>query len=77
CRIARAEGRDLFGQLLDRQGYVANDDWDNIGQRLSDSGRVEFHDFHVYEEDFVGAPAAPEVAPPVLSTFNTPFIQLV
>ncbi|MGO7638659.1 acyl-CoA dehydrogenase, partial [Rhizobium leguminosarum] len=38
---------------------------------------VEFHDFPVYEEDFVGAPASPDVAPPVLSTFNTPFIQLV
>ncbi|NEK16330.1 acyl-CoA dehydrogenase family protein [Rhizobium leguminosarum] len=66
-----------FAVPTNRQGYVANDDWDNIGQRLSDSGSVEFHDFPVYEEDFVGAPAAPEVAPPVLSTFNTPFIQLV
>ncbi|UWU32760.1 acyl-CoA dehydrogenase family protein (plasmid) [Rhizobium sp. WSM1274] len=66
-----------FAVPTNRQGYVANDDWDNIGQRLSDSGSVEFHDFPVYEEDFVGAPAAPDVAPPVLSTFNTPFIQLV
>ncbi|MGO7726442.1 hypothetical protein ACC675_38250, partial [Rhizobium ruizarguesonis] len=53
------------------------DDWDNIGQRLSDSGSVEFREFPVYEEDFVGAPAAAEAAPPVLSTFNTQFIQLV
>ncbi|TBY02038.1 acyl-CoA dehydrogenase family protein [Rhizobium laguerreae] len=66
-----------FAVPTNRQGYVANDDWDNIGQRLSDSGSVEFHDFPVYEEDFVGAPAAPDVAPPVLSTFNTLFIQLV
>ncbi|MBY3417313.1 acyl-CoA dehydrogenase family protein [Rhizobium laguerreae] len=66
-----------FAVPTNRQGYVANDDWDNIGQRLSDSGSVEFHDFPVYEEDFVGAPAAPDAAPPVLSTFNTPFIQLV
>ncbi|NKK80073.1 acyl-CoA dehydrogenase family protein [Rhizobium leguminosarum] len=66
-----------FAVPTNRQGYVANDDWDNIGQRLSDSGSVEFHDFPVYEEDFIGAPAAPDVAPPVLSTFNTPFIQLV
>ncbi|MBY5699484.1 acyl-CoA dehydrogenase family protein [Rhizobium leguminosarum] len=66
-----------FAVPTNRPGYVANDDWDNIGQRLSDSGSVEFHDFPVYEEDFVGAPAAPDVAPPVLSTFNTPFIQLV
>ncbi|WSG97758.1 acyl-CoA dehydrogenase family protein (plasmid) [Rhizobium johnstonii] len=66
-----------FAVPTNRQGYVANDDWDNIGQRLSDSGSVEFRDFPVYEEDFVGAPAASDVAPPVLSTFNTPFIQLV
>ncbi|EJZ20211.1 acyl-CoA dehydrogenase family protein, partial [Rhizobium sp. Pop5] len=66
-----------FAVPTNRPGYVANDDWDNIGQRLSDSGSVEFHDFPVYEEDFVGAPAAPDAVAPVLSTFNTPFIQLV
>ena len=60
-----------------RSGYIANDDWDNIGQRLSDSGSVEFRDFPVYEEDFAGPPAAPEAEPPALSTFNTPLIQLV
>ncbi|MBW9051377.1 acyl-CoA dehydrogenase family protein [Rhizobium mesosinicum] len=66
-----------FAVPTNRSGYQANDDWDNFGQRLSDSGSVEFHDFPVYEEDFVGAPAAPDAAPPVLSTFNTPLIQLV
>ncbi|QFY61067.1 acyl-CoA dehydrogenase [Rhizobium grahamii] len=63
-----------FAVPTSRPGYTANDDWDNFGQRLSDSGSVEFHDFPVYEEDFVGAPDAP---PPVLATFNTPLIQLV
>jgi len=66
-----------FAVPTNRPGYVANDDWDNIGQRLSDSGSVEFHDFPVYEEDFIASPAAPDAAPPVLSTFNTPLIQLV
>lgn len=66
-----------FAVPTNRPGYQANDDWDNFGQRLSDSGSVEFHDFPVYEEDFVGPPAAPDAAPPVLSTFNTPLIQLV
>ncbi|MDM9623933.1 acyl-CoA dehydrogenase family protein [Rhizobium sp. S96] len=66
-----------FAVPTDRPGYIANDDWDNFGQRLSDSGSVEFRDFPVNKEDFVGVPAAPDVAPPVLSTFNTPFIQLV
>ncbi|MDB5556893.1 MAG: acyl-CoA dehydrogenase [Rhizobium sp.] len=61
----------------DRPGYIANDDWDNIGQRLSDSCSVEFRDFPVYESDFIQKPSAPDAAPPVLSTFNTPLIQLV
>ncbi|MEK1897639.1 MAG: acyl-CoA dehydrogenase family protein [Rhizobium sp.] len=66
-----------FAVPTNRPGYFANDDWDNFGQRLSDSGSVEFRDFTVYEEDFVGAPATPDAALPVLSTFNTPLIQLV
>ncbi|MFT4181157.1 MAG: acyl-CoA dehydrogenase family protein [Rhizobium sp.] len=66
-----------FAVPTKRPGYVANDDWDNIGQRLSDSGSVEFRDFPVYEEDFIAPPAAPDAAPSVLSTFNTPLIQLV
>lgn len=66
-----------FAVPTNRPGYVANDDWNNIGQRLSDSGSVEFHDFPVYEEDFIGAPVEPDAAPPALATFNTPLIQLV
>ncbi|MGO4355004.1 acyl-CoA dehydrogenase family protein [Rhizobium sp. RAF36] len=66
-----------FAVPTSRPGYKANDDWDNFGQRLSDSGSVEFHDFPVYEDDFVAAPAPADEAPPVLSTFNTPLIQLV
>lgn len=61
----------------DRPGYVTNDDWDNIGQRLSDSGSVEFHDFPVTHDDFIQPLADPSDKPPVLATFNTPLIQLV
>lgn len=61
----------------DRPGYIANDDWDNIGQRLSDSGSVEFRDFPVYGRDFIQALAEPLDPPPVQATFNTPLIQLV
>lgn len=61
----------------DRPGYIANDDWDNIGQRLSDSGSVEFRDFPVYESDFLLPLARKDDAPPVQATFNTPLIQLV
>lgn len=60
-----------------RPGYIANDDWDNIGQRLSDSGSVEFRDFPVYESDFLLPLARKDDAPPVQATFNTPLIQLV
>lgn len=65
-----------FAVPTSRAGYKANDDWDNFGQRLSDSGSVEFHDFPVYEEDLdkVGTSGG---AAPVLATFNTPLIQLV
>lgn len=66
-----------FVVSTDRPGYVANDDWDNIGQRLSDSGSVEFHDFPVYGRDFIQPLADPSDPPPVLATFNTPLIQLV
>jgi len=66
-----------FAVPTNRPGYIANDDWDNIGQRLSDSGSVEFRDFPVYEEDFIGVPAEAGAAPPVLASFNTPLIQLV
>ncbi|MHC2296072.1 acyl-CoA dehydrogenase family protein [Rhizobium mongolense] len=61
----------------DRPGYITIDDWDNIGQRLSDSGSVEFRDLPVYESDFISPLAAPDAAPKVQSTFNTPLIQLV
>jgi len=66
-----------FAVPTDRPGYIAHDDWDNIGQRLSDSGSVEFHDFPVYQSDFILPLQAPDAAPAVLATFNTPLIQLV
>jgi alkylation response protein AidB-like acyl-CoA dehydrogenase len=75
---ATLDGRTAsFAVPTNRPGYVTNDDWDNIGQRLSDSGSVEFRDFPVYEEDLIGGLAAEGDVPPVLSTFNTPLIQLV
>jgi alkylation response protein AidB-like acyl-CoA dehydrogenase len=61
----------------DRPGYVAHDDWENIGQRLSDSGSVEFHDFPVYDSDFILPLSGADDKPKVLATFNTPLIQLV
>ncbi|MGJ7036892.1 alkylation response protein AidB-like acyl-CoA dehydrogenase [Shinella sp. BE166] len=77
---ANAAFGDQIANLVlptDRPGYVANDDWDNIGQRLSDSGSVEFRDFPVYDSDFLLPLAARDTAPAVQATFNTPLIQLV
>lgn len=74
-----AFGEEIANIVLptDRPGYIANDDWDNIGQRISDSGSVEFKDFPVYESDFLLPFAKKDAAPPVQATFNTPLIQLV
>jgi alkylation response protein AidB-like acyl-CoA dehydrogenase len=66
-----------FVAPTDRPGYVAHDDWDNIGVRLSDSGSAEFVDFPVREDDFVVPPAEPDAAPQPLASFNTRVIQLV
>ncbi|MCQ4629059.1 acyl-CoA dehydrogenase family protein [Shinella sp. CPCC 100929] len=77
---ANAAFGDQIANLVlptDRPGYIANDDWDNIGQRLSDSGSVEFRDFPVYDSDFLLPLAARDAAPAVQATFNTPLIQLV
>lgn len=80
----RLNANAVFGDQIanlvlptDRPGYVANEDWDNIGQRLSDSGSVEFRDFPVYDSDFLLPLAARDAAPAVQATFNTPLIQLV
>lgn len=74
-----AFGEEIANLVLptDRPGYIANDDWDNIGQRLSDSGSVEFRDFPVYESDFLLPLAKKDAAPAAQATFNTPLIQLV
>lgn len=42
----------------DREGIKINDDWDNMGQRLTDSGSVEFHDVWVSKEELLGAPGS-------------------
>lgn len=59
----------------DRPGYTANDDWDNIGQRLSDSGSVLFDGFPVTDDDFLAPPVTAE--PPPSFTIHTPLVQLV
>ncbi len=40
----------------DREGIVVHDDWDNMGQRQTDSGTVSFHDVEVREEEILAQP---------------------
>jgi alkylation response protein AidB-like acyl-CoA dehydrogenase len=41
-----------------RAGITVNDDWDNIGQRQTDSGSVSFRDVAVYNDELLGPPGA-------------------
>ncbi|MFZ5896330.1 MAG: acyl-CoA dehydrogenase family protein [Myxococcota bacterium] len=49
-----------------RAGIVINEDWDNIGQRQTDSGSVEFHDVTVDEAELLVEPGP----------LSTPFASL-
>ena len=40
----------------DRPGIDAHDDWDNMGQRQTDSGSVAFHDVRVEEREILADP---------------------
>jgi alkylation response protein AidB-like acyl-CoA dehydrogenase len=39
-----------------REGITVEDDWDNMGQRQTDSGSVVFQDVPVYAEEILGPP---------------------
>jgi alkylation response protein AidB-like acyl-CoA dehydrogenase len=42
----------------DRAGISVRDDWDNMGQRQTDSGSVTFEDVMVYQDEVLGPPGA-------------------
>lgn len=42
----------------EREGIRINEDWDNMGQRQTDSGSVEFHDVRVNKDEMLGAPGS-------------------
>jgi alkylation response protein AidB-like acyl-CoA dehydrogenase len=73
---------DTPGADFTREGFVARDDWDNIGQRLTDSGGVEFHDVRVERSEVLGAVVPGEdgypagAAPSPFQTLVTPHWQL-
>jgi alkylation response protein AidB-like acyl-CoA dehydrogenase len=39
-----------------REGVTVHDDWDNMGQRQTDSGSVSFRDVLVYQDEILGPP---------------------
>lgn len=41
-----------------RAGITVNDDWDNMGQRQTDSGSVTYTDVVVHQSDLLGPPGA-------------------
>ncbi|KWX02152.1 monooxygenase [Carbonactinospora thermoautotrophica] len=60
----------------DSPGVVRNSDWDNIGQRLSESGSVELHDVRAEWKNALGY-VDKKFQPRVYNTLTTPAIQLV
>jgi alkylation response protein AidB-like acyl-CoA dehydrogenase len=41
-----------------REGITVRDDWDNMGQRQTDSGSMSFRDVVVYRDELLGPPGA-------------------
>lgn len=73
---------DTPGADFSREGFSARDDWDNVGQRLTDSGGVDFHDVRVERHEVLGALIPgdegypPGAAPSAFQTLVTPHWQL-
>ncbi|MEU5693170.1 acyl-CoA dehydrogenase family protein [Actinosynnema sp. NPDC020468] len=59
-----------------QDGIVYHDDWDNLGQRLTESGSVEVRGVRVPWEQAAGY-VDKEFAPRTYNTLNVPLIQLV
>ncbi|MCG6134668.1 MAG: acyl-CoA dehydrogenase family protein [Nostoc sp. LLA-1] len=63
----------LFVIPKDRTGVASNQDWDNIGQRRTDSDTFTFHDVLVKKDEILGYPHPPDGA---FSTFLGIIAQL-
>lgn len=69
--------RHIFAIVPSQQdGIVFNDDWNNLGQRLTESGSVEITGVRVPWESAAGY-VNKEFQPLIYNTLNTPTIQLV
>ncbi|WP_213775318.1 acyl-CoA dehydrogenase family protein [Bradyrhizobium sp. dw_78] len=59
-------------------GIVHGNDWDAFGQRLTESGSIEFHDVRVERDDILGLfPPKPDAPLPALTTLVVPIHQLL
>jgi alkylation response protein AidB-like acyl-CoA dehydrogenase len=69
--------KHIFAIVPSQQdGIVFGDDWDNLGQRLTESGSVEVRDVRVPWEQAAGY-VGKEFRPHTYNTLNVPLIQLV
>jgi alkylation response protein AidB-like acyl-CoA dehydrogenase len=69
--------KHIFAIVPSKQdGIVFNDDWDNLGQRLTESGSVRISDVRVPWAQAAGY-VDKEFLPRVYNTLNVPLIQLV
>jgi alkylation response protein AidB-like acyl-CoA dehydrogenase len=59
-----------------REGLHALDDWNNIGQRLTDSGGIELHDVRVERSEVLGPDPIGGQPPSAYQTLVTPHWQL-
>ena len=75
--VTAAYGDDLIFLTLptDREGFKPQGDWDNIGQRLTDSGGVVFENALVHPSEILGDPDSPPQFTPY-QTLVTPHWQL-
>ncbi|WP_132994187.1 acyl-CoA dehydrogenase family protein [Gordonia zhaorongruii] len=73
---ASLDGDLVFLTLpTDREGFEPAGDWDNIGQRLTDSGGVVFRDARIERSEILGDPDSPPAFSPY-QTLVTPHWQL-
>lgn len=60
------------------EGIVYGNDWDAFGQRLTESGSVEFHNVRVDRDDILGPfPPKPDETLPALTSLVVPIHQLL
>jgi alkylation response protein AidB-like acyl-CoA dehydrogenase len=61
-----------------RPGIIHDNDWDAFGQRLTESGSIEFRDVEIDRDDILGPfPPRPNDPPPPQATLVVPIHQLL